>query len=174
MLVNKSFFYWIYVIPKNWKFPIAYKGKLLSKEEYHEHWGKWVILDSKEKLDKLAEKLNQYVENRTIQGIKYSKSPEDVFGLDECVMCVFCDERERDEVWEILAKAGVKIKAWVYDREVFDMWSPGGALIEKWLESHGIKGEEADKIRQKTKKNFEKWLLTIGKENKNLWSFEMM
>ena len=174
MIVNKSFFYWIYIIPRNWKFPIAYQGKLLSKEEYQKYWGKWVILDTKEELDNLAKKLDPYVEDRTIQGIKYSRTPEEVFGIDECVMCVFCDDRERDQVWEILAQAGVKIKAWVYDREVFDMWGQGGVLIEKWLESHGIKGSEAEKIRQQTKNNFEKWLATIGKEEKNPWSFELM
>ena len=174
MIVNKSFFYWIYVIPRNWKFPIAYKGKLLSKEEYQEYWGKWVILDKREALDALAKSLDSYVEDRTIQGIKYSRSPEEIFGINECVMCVFCDDREKEDVWKILKQEGVKIKAWVYDREVFDMWSPGGALIEKWLTAHDITGKEADGIREKTKLNFEKWLSTIGKDGQNPWSFEMM
>ena len=174
MIVNKSFFYWKYVIPRNWKFPIAFKGKQLTQKEYQDHWGKWVILDSIEKLDLLAKKLDPFVEDRSIQGIKYSRSPEEVFGLNECVMCVFCDDREKDEVWKILAEAGVRLKAWVYDREVFDMWRPGGLLIEKWLESHGISGCESEKIRQKTKLNFEKWLATIGKEGRNPWSFELI
>ncbi len=174
MIVNKAFFYWIYVIPRNWKFPIAYKGELLSPEEYKKHWGKWVILDTRETLDLLAKKLDPYVEDRSIQGIKYSRSPEEIFGINESVMCVFCDNREREDVWEILKQAGVKIKAWVYDREVFDMWGPGGALIEKWLKAHNITGKEADEIMEKTKQNFEKWLLNIGKKGQNPWSFEMM
>ena len=174
MLVNKPFLYWKYVIPRNWKFPIAYKGKILTKEEYNEHWGKWVILDTIEELDKLAKELDPYVEDRSIQGIKYSRSPEDVFGIDECVMCIFCDDREKEDVWRIFSKYGVKVKAWVYDREVIDMWSQGGILIEKWLEAHGIKGDEAEKIRAQTKKNYDKWVSTIGNNNKNLWSFEMI
>jgi len=174
MIVDKSFFYWRYVIPKNWKFPIAYKGKILSKEEYREHWGKWVIMGTREELDDYALKLDSYVEDRTIHGIKYTKESEAIFGFQECVMCVFCDDREKEDVWKVLSGAGVKIKAWVYDREVFEMWSPGGKLIEQWLASHNIKGVEAEKIRLQTKDNFEKWLDTIGKEGNTPWSFEMI
>lgn len=174
MIVNKPFLYWKYVIPRNWKFPIAYKGKVLSKKEYNEHWGKWIILDTISALDTLAKKLDPYVEDRNIQGVKYSKSPEDIFGIDECVMCIFCDDREKKDVWAILSNAGVKIKAWVYDREVIDMWSPGGILMEKWIEAHGIKGEAAEKIRIQTKKNYEKWISTIGHDKAGPWSFEMI
>ena len=174
MIVDKSFFYWRYVIPKNWKFPIAYKGKILSKEEYREHWGKWVIMGTRKELDDYALKLDSYVEDRTIQGIKYTKEAEAIFGLCECVMCVFCDDRERKDVWKVLSGAGVKIKVWVYDREVFEMWSPGGELIEQWLASHNIKGDEAERIRLQTKDDFEKWLDTIGKKGNTPWSFEMI
>ena len=174
MILDMPAYHWIYVVPSTCRFPIAYQGELLTKEEYEEHWGKWVIMDARQQLDELAAKLDPHIESRAIQSIKYTRSPEKVFGLDECVMCVFCDDREKDAVWDILASAGVKIRAWVYDREVFEMWKPGGVLIEQWLTSHGIEGEEAEKIREQTRENFEKWLSTIGEKGNGPWSFELI
>ncbi|MDI6775967.1 MAG: hypothetical protein QMD03_01805 [Syntrophales bacterium] len=51
MIVDKPYYNWIYVIPPDWYFPIAYQGNMLTQEEYLEHWGKWVILGEREKLD---------------------------------------------------------------------------------------------------------------------------
>lgn len=175
MIIDKSYYNWIYVIPSDWYFPIAYKGKILTQEEYLDHWGKWVILDEREKLDELAVKLNPYVESRAIQSIKYDRSPQKIFDLDECAMLVFCDDRERDEVWKILSNLGVTLKTWVYERETIEMWMPGGLLIEKWIKAHGFEGKEAEEVREETKKRYEKWLSTIGKgSKKGTWTFEQM
>jgi len=175
MIVDKSYYNWIYVIPSDWYFPIAYKGKMLKKEEYLEHWGKWVIFESRENLDKLADRLDPYVEERTIQSIKYDRLPQKDFGLEECAMLTFCDERDRDEVWKVISSFGVTLKAWVYEKETIEMWMPGGALIEKWIEIYGLEGKEADELREETVKRYEKWLSDMGKEGKkNRWSFEQM
>ncbi len=175
MIVDKSYYNWIYVIPSDWYFPIAYKDNILNREEYLEHWGKWIISDDRGNLDKLAAELDSYVEDRTIQSIKYDRSPQEIFDLDDCAMLVFCDDRERDEVWLILSTFGVATKAWVYERETVEMWMPGGLLIEKWIEAHGLEDEEAEEVREETKKRYEKWLSTIGKESKKgRWSFEQM
>ena len=175
MIVDKPYYNWIYVIPSDWYFPIAYKGKTLTREEYLEHWGKWIILGEREKLDEMAAKLDPYVEDRTIQSIKYDRSPQKIFGLEECALLAFCDDRERDEVWGILAGLGVTLKSWVYERETIEMWMPGGFLIEKWIEAHGLESGEAEKVRQETKERYEKWLSSLGKEGRRgAWSFEQM
>ena len=175
MIFDKPGFYWISVVPSNWDSPIAYKGKELTKEEYLDHWGKWVLMDEREKLDELAAKLDPYVESGAIQSIKYSRSPEHIFDIDSCVMCVFCDDRDREEVWQILSSLGVTLKAWVYDRQVIEMWQPGGMMMEKWLSHFGVEGEEAEEIRHATKEKYEKWLSYIGDEEaEGPWSFELI
>ena len=175
MIVDRAYHNWIYVIPSDWYFPIAYKGKVLTREEYLEHWGKWIISGDREKLDELAAKLDPHVENREIQSIKYDRSPQEMFGLEECAMLVFCDDRERDAVWTLLSSLGVTLKAWVYERETIEMWMPGGLLIEKWIEAHGLEGKEAEEVREETKERYEKWLYNLGKDRKKgAWSFEHM
>jgi len=175
MIVDKPYYNWIYVIPSDWYFPIAYKGNMLTQEEYLEHWGKWIILGERETLDELAAKLDPYVEKRAIQSIKYDRSPQKIFELAECAMLVFCDDRERDEVWEILSRVGVTLKSWVYERETIEMWMPGGLLIENWIKAHGLESREAEEVREETKKRYEKWLSSIGREGtRGVWSFEQM
>ena len=126
MIVDKSFYYWIYVVPSNPDFPPACMPIPSNKEEYLEHFGKWTIMDDKENLDDLARKLDPYVECRAIYTIKYTRAPESHFGIDQCVMCIFCDDRDKEDVWEILARQGVTLKAFVHDRQVVEMWQPGG------------------------------------------------
>jgi hypothetical protein len=69
-------------------------------------------------------------------------------------MCVFCDDREREEVWQILSRLGVKVKAWVYDREVMEKWQPGGLNLERWLTAHGVADEEAERIREDARQKY--------------------
>ena len=175
MIVDKAYYNWVYVIPSDWYFPIAYKGKMLLRDEYLEHWGKWIISERRETLDELAAKLDPYVESRVIQSIKYDRSPQTIFGLEECAMLAFCDDRERDEVWNILSSFGLTLKAWVYERETVEMWMPGGFLIEKWIEAHGLEEKEAEELRKETVQRYEKWLSNLGKEGKKgAWTFEQM
>jgi len=55
------------------------------------------------------------------------------------------------------------------------MWMPGGLLMEKWIEAHGLESGEAEKVRQETKERYEKWLSALGKEGRRgAWSFEQM
>jgi hypothetical protein len=178
MIVNKPYLYWIYVMPSDKRnYPFAYKGQPLTKEEYLEHWGKWVIMDEREQLDELARKLEPYVESRAIYTIKYTRSPEPSFGLNTCFMGVFCDDREKEEVWQILSSLGVTLKLWVYDREIIEMWQPEGALMKMWLDAHKIDPEskEAEEIRRRTQQSYEKWLSYIGDEYaKGPWAFELI
>jgi len=177
MIVDKPYLHWISVLPSGTDFPLAYKGHLLTKDEYLEYWGKWIIMGDRDYLDSLAHQLDPFVESRQIQSIKYTREPEVELGMDTGAMLVFCDERERDEVWGILESVGITLKAWFYDRQTIEMWQPGAPLIEAWLESQGITGKEADEIREKTKKRYDRWLENIGEDGKQQgspWTFELM
>jgi hypothetical protein len=74
--------------------------------------------------------------------------------MDQCVLCVYCDDRQRDEVFEILSGMGVKIKAWTYDREVVEKWMPGGQYLERWITANGLTKEEADRTREESRLKF--------------------
>lgn len=177
MIFNDPRFHWISVVPSNSDFPLAYKGQLLNKQDYLEHWGKWIIIENRGHLDELATKLDPSVESRAIHSIKYTREPERELGMDECAMLVFCDDRERDEVWEILSGFGVTLQAWVYDRQTIEMWMPGGLLIEAWIGAHGLEGEAAEEVRRETQRKYDEWLSFIGEHGEQTggpWSFELM
>jgi len=75
--------------------------------------------------------------------IKYDRKPPANLGLKEAVMMVYCDKRKGEEIWEILHQHGVKIKAWVSERETMEMWLPGGPLLEQWITSMNLSEEDA-------------------------------
>jgi len=121
----------------------VYEGRELTNGEVLQYWGKWIILGDKAHLDELARKLDPYVEKEIIPCIKYDRIPPANLGLKEAVMMVYCDKRKSEEIWQILKKHGVKIKAWVSERETMEMWLPGGALLEQWIASMNLSEEEA-------------------------------
>lgn len=131
---------------------IRYRGIRLTNKEYLEHWGKLIVLDEKESLEKLAEKLDGLVERGIIPCIKYDRMPLKEFDMKECVMCVFCDDRQKDEISEILTSLGATTRAWVPEKDVIEGWSPGGMFLEKWIESMGYEGEMADAIREDSRR----------------------
>ena len=126
---------------------IRYKGKKLTNGEVVKYWGKWVVLGERKWLDQLAEKLDPYVEDEKISSIKYTKEPPKDVDIDECVMFVYCDKRERDEVWSILKEHGVKLKAWITEKETMEMWMPGGKLYERWIRSNNFNEKEIEAIK---------------------------
>lgn len=126
----------------------VYQGKDMTNGEVLEYWGKWLVLGEKDKLDYLAEKLDPQVENKEIPCIKYDRTPPLNLGVEECVMMVYCDRRNRDEVWKILAGFGIKMKAWVTERETMEMWLPGGLLLERWMASQDYDEATRDAVRE--------------------------
>jgi hypothetical protein len=131
---------------------IRYRGKRLTNREYMEHWGKLIVLDEKEELEKLANKLDPLVERGIIPCIKYDRMPLKEFDMKECVMCVFCDDREKDEISEMLASFGATTRAWVPEKDVIQGWSPGGMFLEKWIEAMGYEGEMAEAVREDSRR----------------------
>jgi hypothetical protein len=153
---------------------IACRGRPLTNKEFLDHWGKWIVLGTREKLDELSLKLDPHVEQGVVPCVKYDRHPPQELELEvkqklrsrfigagydeavlmECVMCVFCDDRQREEVWQILTGLGVSLKAWVYEKETIDLWLPGGILLERWIAQNCAGQDEAEKVRQEARKRF--------------------
>lgn len=126
----------------------VYEGLAMTNGEVLEHWGKWIVLGEPAWLKKLAAELDPYVEQEIIPVIKYDRQPPRNLGIDECVMMVYCDKRCRDSVWSILEGHGVKLKAWVSEKETMEMWSPGGPLLERWITSQNLDEDQAQAVRE--------------------------
>ena len=59
MILDNPRYHWIYVVRSTPGSHVpTYKGRRITKEEYLEHWGKWVIAEDRERLDKLASDLD--------------------------------------------------------------------------------------------------------------------
>lgn len=160
MIVDKPESHFVFVMPfahvsNNYNY-IRYNGTPLSNKQYLENWGKWVFFGSPEELDALAKKIDPFVEDKRIPAAKYDRVVLEEFELGECVMCVYCDVRQREEVWQILESIGVEDKMWVFERETMERWLPGGHLLEKWITGQKLSPEAADQVRENAKKTFEK------------------
>lgn len=101
---------WVYIESEKDKRPI---------EETLRYRGKWVIYGSKRYVENLAKSLKDEV-GKTIDAMKYSvKSTKVTPNAPERkhALLVYCDERRRDEIRNILESKGVKEVIWKYDRE---------------------------------------------------------
>ena len=160
MIVDREGSHFIFVLPWDHMYRhynyINYKGKDLTNKEYLEYWGKWVFFGTRQALEVLAKEIDPFVEKKAIPAAKYDREEIPEFQLGECVMCVYCDVRQRDEVWDILASLGVQDKAWVFEKETMERWLPGGHLLETWIKSRGLGPEEAENVRKNAKDKFEK------------------
>ncbi|PJC75472.1 MAG: hypothetical protein CO012_03200 [Syntrophobacterales bacterium CG_4_8_14_3_um_filter_49_14] len=151
MIVDKPESHFIFVFhPKIFegKKYTVYEGRELTNGDVLQYWGKWIFLGERPQLDELARKLDRYVEEEAIPCIKYDRNPSANLGLAEAVMMVYCDRRKSEEVWQILRQHGIRIKAWVSERETMEMWKPGGVLLERWITSMNLDPEEARATRE--------------------------
>jgi hypothetical protein len=123
-------------------------GQEMTNGEVLQFWGKWIVLGEKLWLDELAIKLDPFVESKKIPVIKYDRAPSVNLGIEECVMMVYCDRRDRDNIWQILGRFGVKLKAWVTEKETMEMWLPGGQLLERWIESKNFDAATQNAVRE--------------------------
>jgi len=113
--------------------PFSPKGTEPEKDlldEYLEHYGKWLIFSrDRAYLEELARMIDPYVERGEIESAKYNREPSS-FARGAIVMCVYCHDREKEKVWEILSNLGVTQRRWKYDRQTLVDWDPGGRLYE--------------------------------------------
>jgi hypothetical protein len=119
---------WVWVRPSKPRQPKVGKEALI---EYLQHFGKWLIFSkNRAYLEELARKLDPYIEEGRIHSAKYNREPAP-FAKSSLVMCVYCDDREKEEVWKILSSLGVTRRVWKYDRQTFEDWLPGGRLYKR-------------------------------------------
>jgi hypothetical protein len=159
MIIDRPRSHYIFVFPRDYVHGrynyINYKGKDLTNQEYLEYWGKWIILGPKDDLAELAKKVDPHVEKKIIPAAKYEREVLPEWGLGECLMYVYSDRRQREEVREVLASLDVEDKIWAFERESVEGWMPGGRLLEKWISGKGLSAEKAEKVREDARKKFE-------------------
>ena len=87
----------------------------------------------------LAEKVDQHVDAGEIDSAKFNREPSDI-GRGDCVMCVYCNDRDKERLWYILRSLGVSKRIWKYDQQTHADWRPGGRLYAKRLRKEIEKG----------------------------------
>lgn len=160
MIVDRPESHFIFVVPLDhveYRYNyINLRGEPLTNKQYLEHWGKWLVFGLREEVEELARKLDPFVEEKKIPAVKYDRKLITEFQLNRCVMCVYCHDETKDEVWKILAALGVKDKAWMYERETLEKWLPGGVNLEKWIQGRGLDHEQAERVRADARAKFKK------------------
>lgn len=147
---------------------IRYDGNPLTNKEYLQFWGKWVFFGEPDQLSRLAREMDPFVEEKIVPAAKYDREVIEAFALGQCVMCVYCDFRQREAVWEVLASIGVTDKMWVFEKETMERWMPGGHLLEKWIAGRAMSPEAADRVREDAQKTFEKMFANPDAEFKGV------
>jgi len=95
--------------------------------------GKWLIFNDLGYLKEIADKLLSSMISGKIGYIKWShREGNDQFKDKTPVMCVFSDDKHKEEVWKILEKIGIKQRIWKYDFQTYEDWKKGGRLYNEW------------------------------------------
>jgi hypothetical protein len=129
MINDKKNEYWVSIERSQDKTGVLYYSN--DNKEYLEHFGKWLIFGNPKYIKDLAIKLDCYIDKGEIDSAKYNRKPSPV-GRGECVMCVYCDDRDKDRVWNILSLLEVKKKIWKYDQQTYKDWEVNGRLHKQW------------------------------------------
>jgi hypothetical protein len=160
MIIDRPESHFIFVVPSD---HVEYRynyinlcGEPLTNKQYLEHWGKWLVFGNREEVEDLAKKLDPYVEEHRVPAVKYDRKLITEFQLNRCVMCVYCHDQQRDDVWEVLAVLGVKDKAWMFERETLEKWMPGGVNLEKWIQGRNMDPDQAERVREGARERFRK------------------
>ena len=96
--------------------------------EYWQHFGKWLIFSqNRAYLKELVRKIDRYVNEGKINSAKYNREPAP-FAKSSFVMCVYCADREGEEVWKILSRFVVSKRIRKYERQTTEDWLQGGCL----------------------------------------------
>lgn len=166
MIVDRPSSHFVFVVPEDHVYRrynyINHDGKPLTNKEYLDSWGKWLVFGSAEYLGDLAQRLDPFVEAKEVPAAKYDRQPIDEFGLNRCVMCVFCHVAQRDRVWEILQSLAVQDKAWAFEQETLEHWLPGGVNLERWIQGCNLNEQQADVVRRQAEAKFKQM---FGNEN---------
>jgi len=78
-------------------------------QQWVRHGGKWIVFDNKNKTERLAGKLESYIDVGTISSAKYWKG-------DPSAVCVYSLDSEKEKTRKILDDLGAaKMRVWEYD-----------------------------------------------------------
>jgi len=92
---------WIWLLPD---FP-----RVIDREDWTRHGGKWIVFDGKGKIEELACKLAPIIDSGAIESAKYWKK-------DPSAICVYSLDRDRETVLKILTEFGASAsRVWEYD-----------------------------------------------------------
>ena len=119
------------------EYPWIYYADDLTEDVFMEHWGKYLIYGPASRLEDLAKPLGMLVFAGFIDQIKYNQASSMV-GKPDCLMCVYCDDRDQERVREILTTIGIQSAPWKYESQTHNDWKPGGRLQRLWEKKHGI------------------------------------
>lgn len=117
--------YWVWLSRRHSQQGVYYCPE--NQREYFEHWGKWLIFNSATQIRSLAEKLDPYIDQGEIDSAKFNREPSQI-GRGDCVMCVYCDDRDKERIWIILRSIGLSKRIWKYDQQTYEDWKPEGRL----------------------------------------------
>lgn len=107
--------YWIWIWPRNRQL-----FQYVNEEEQLQHNGKWVIEGDKTYIMDLAFRIDAYVEEGKIDAAKFTKkdpATDPLPHIPTFAMCVYSDDRKKDEVSLYLKELGITDFRWKYDRE---------------------------------------------------------
>ena len=92
-----------------WTRLLPEKGTQVDEKAWREHGGKWIIFDSKDKIEALAQKLENPIESGEIQSAKF-------WNKDPGAICVYSLDSKKEDVEEKLKTFGAsKSRVWEYD-----------------------------------------------------------
>ena len=164
-------FLWVYVRPSNPSLLYHRKYGLPKTKEDLQHWGKWVIFGQMAELEELIWELDSYVEKGKIHSVKYFRQPPPELGIEQPVMGVYCDDRDRERVWEILSNLGVTEKQWIYDKDIVEEYLKRITAVGK------LSPERIQKLKEKLPQHIERWdshLVGETDEGPQVWNFEQL
>ncbi len=90
--------FWTWILP----------SKERESKGWEEYGGKWIVFDGKDRFEAFARVLDPYIERGEIESAKY-------WNWDTSALCIYCLDKDRDRVKEILVKHGFKPRVWDYD-----------------------------------------------------------
>ncbi len=121
-----------------WTWLLPDTPRNIDKEEWMRHGGKWIIFDRKDRILKLAKKLEPYIDSGEIGSAKY-------WNEDPSAINVYSLDKDKEKTWEILERFGAgDNKVWEYDyawdkniRNPFDFMYSWFSKLRTILQSYG-------------------------------------
>lgn len=140
-----------------WTWLLPDTQKDIDKKEWVRHGGKWIIFDKKERIVKLAKKLESYIDSGEIEGAKY-------WNGDPSAINVYSLDKDKEKIWSILSELGAgNSRVWEYDyaldknvRNPLDFMYSWFSKFRTILKSYGLIGT-FNLIREILKPRDNKW-----------------